>query len=75
MLYRKFRQKIHKQNSDKVWIEDSQTEFTYKVLIENLDQKVHKQSSNMRYRRFIDNLNKEFIDKERIYRQRVWIND
>lgn len=37
MSYRKFRQKIHKQNSDKVWIEDSQTEFTYKVLIENLD--------------------------------------
>lgn len=38
MLYRNFRQKIHKQNSDKVWIEDSQTEFTYKVLIENLDR-------------------------------------
>lgn len=39
MLYRNFRQKIHKQNSDKVWIEDSQTEFIqYKVLIENLDR-------------------------------------
>lgn len=71
MLYRKFRQKIHKQNSDKVWIEDSQTEFTYKVLDREFRQNVHKQSSNRRYRRFIDiiqikNLQtkREFIDRE-----------